>query len=58
MLCFQASLPIRFLGKCVLVVTYLINMTCSVKLNKQPHEIMFDEKHYGHMKVLGCLCYA
>ena len=59
-LLFQASLPIRFWGECVLTAAYLINYT-PTKLHKlkSPYEILFGKRpSYTHLRVFGCLCYV
>jgi len=57
---FQASLPINFLGECVLTAAYLINRTPTKLLDsKTPYEILFGKRlSYAHIKTFGCLCYA
>jgi len=57
---FQSSLPICFWGECVLAARYLINRTPSVLLKgKTPYEILYGTPPaYGHIKVIGSLCYA
>lgn len=59
-LCFQASLPISFWGKCVLTVAYLINrMPLSVLKDKTPYEILLKRRRtaYDHLRSFECLCY-
>lgn len=54
---FQASLPIRFWGECVLTAAYLINRTPTPLLSgKTPYELLFGSSpSYSHFKVFGCL---
>ncbi|KAJ0534951.1 putative RNA-directed DNA polymerase [Helianthus annuus] len=56
---FEAKLPSRFWGECVLIAAYIINRLPSKSIeNKTPFEIIFNEKaDYDHMKVFGCLAY-
>ncbi|KAJ0534271.1 putative RNA-directed DNA polymerase [Helianthus annuus] len=58
-LMFQASLPKKFWGECVLAASYIINcLPSKVTSNKTPYEIMFREKpDYSRMRILGCLAY-
>jgi len=57
---FQASLPLKFWGECVLTATYLVNRTPTKLLNyKTPSEVLFGvPPTYDHLKVVRCLCYA
>ncbi|KAL0457111.1 UNVERIFIED_CONTAM: Retrovirus-related Pol polyprotein from transposon RE1 [Sesamum latifolium] len=58
-LLFQASLPERFWGDCVLTATYIINQTPHILAWSTPYELLFGKSPmYSHMKVFGCLCYA
>ena len=57
---FQASLPLKFWGECVLSAAYPINRTPTTPLHaKTPYEGLFGAKRtYEHVKVFGCLGYA
>ena len=57
---FQAGLPLKFWGECVLTATHLINRTPSrVLKGKCPYEILhLQPPSYDHLKVFGCLCFV
>ncbi|KAL2933792.1 Retrovirus-related Pol polyprotein from transposon TNT 1-94 [Bienertia sinuspersici] len=57
---FQAHLPIKFWGECVLAACHLINRTPTPILNgKTPHEVLFGSPpSFDALKVFGCLCYV
>jgi transposase InsO family protein len=57
---FQAHLPIKFWGECVLTAVYLINRTPSKNLkNLSPYECLYRRApNYKFLRVFGCLCYA
>lgn len=56
---FEANLPKKFWGECVLTAAYIINrLPSKVIENKTPYELVFNQKpEYDHMRVLGCLVY-
>ncbi|KAJ0951185.1 putative RNA-directed DNA polymerase [Helianthus annuus] len=56
---FEANLPKRFWGECVLTAAYIINRLPSKTLDdKTPYEILYNQKpEYDHMRVFGCLTY-
>ena len=58
-LMFEASLPKRFWGECVLTSAFLINrLPSKVIQNKTPYEIVFGHKpDYDFLKIFGCLAY-
>ena len=55
---FQANLPLKFWGDCVLTATYLINRTASPLLhNITPYEkLLGHSPSYGHLRIF--LCFA
>ncbi|KAI3759425.1 hypothetical protein L6452_07232 [Arctium lappa] len=57
---FEASLPTKFWGECVMTAAYIINRLPSKVIGfKTPFEILFKQKpSYEHMKVFGCLAYV
>jgi len=57
---FQAYLPIKFWGECVLIVGYVINRTPLVVLNgKISYEMLYIKpSSFNHLHVFGCLCYV
>ena len=59
-LLFQANLPKKLWGECVLVAVYLINHTPSKVLEgKTPFEALYQKgPSYDHLRVFGTLCFA
>ena len=57
---FQANIPMKFWGECVLIVVYLINRTPSILLRgKTPYEVLHQKTpSYDNIKVFGTLCFA
>lgn len=57
---FQAGLPLKFWGDCVLTATYLINrIPTVVNGSVSPYEKLFKIKpDYGHLRTFGCLAMA
>ncbi|CAA7018786.1 unnamed protein product [Microthlaspi erraticum] len=59
-LMFQAKVPIKFWGECVLSACHLINRTPTPLLGgKTPYELLFGAPpDLDSLRVFGCLCYA
>ncbi|KAD6455029.1 hypothetical protein E3N88_09735 [Mikania micrantha] len=56
---FEANLPTKFWGECILTATYIINrLPSEVIENKTPYEILYNQQpDYERMRVFGCLAY-
>ncbi|XP_076952355.1 uncharacterized protein LOC143626062 [Bidens hawaiensis] len=56
---FEAKLPTRFWGECIMMTAYIINrLPSEVIENKTPYEIVYGQKpDYAGLKVFGCLAY-
>lgn len=56
---FQANIPKRFWGECILTTAYIINQLPSkIFKNKTPYELIWNTKpQYDHMKIFGCVSY-
>ncbi|KAM0024788.1 putative RNA-directed DNA polymerase [Helianthus debilis subsp. tardiflorus] len=56
---FEANLPIKFWGECVMTAAYIINRIPSKVLkNKTPYEVLLGKSpSYSHLRVFGCLAY-
>lgn len=57
---FQASLPLKYWGDCVMTAAYIINrLPIAVLNNKTPYEALNKKPpSYTNMKVFGCLAFA
>ncbi|KAJ4969388.1 hypothetical protein NE237_016089 [Protea cynaroides] len=57
---FQAKLPLKFWGECILTACYIINRLPTPLLSgKSPYEMFFHKSpSYDHFHVFGSLCYA
>jgi hypothetical protein len=57
---FQAHLPLKFWGDCILTSAHIINRIPTPNLsNKSPYELLFSKPpSYNHLKVFGCLCFS
>ncbi|XP_019175436.1 PREDICTED: uncharacterized protein LOC109170740 [Ipomoea nil] len=57
---FQANLPEKFWGECVLHAAYIINRLPLTALNnKIPYQVLMKKvPQFQHLRVLGCLAYA
>ena len=57
---FQAHLPFKFWGDCILTSAHIINKIPAPNLSiKSPYELLFSKPpSYNHLKVFGCLCFS
>lgn len=57
---FQACLPLKYWGECVMTAVHIINrLPTTVLTNKTPYECLFDElPSYQHMKIFDCLAFS
>jgi hypothetical protein len=57
---FQANLPLKFWGDCILTAAYLIYCIHTPNLaNSSPYALLYDKSpSYEHLRVFGCLWYA
>ncbi|XP_019244427.1 PREDICTED: uncharacterized protein LOC109224294 [Nicotiana attenuata] len=56
---FQANIPMKFWGHCVLAVVYIINRLPSSVIGVSPFKKLYKRKpSLIHLRVIGCLCYA
>jgi len=56
---FQASLPMKYWGECVLTATHLINrMRTKLLKGITPFEVLYGTlPNYDLLRVFGCLCF-
>lgn len=57
---FQANLPLKYWGDCVMTAVHLINrLPTPVLQNKTPYEVLYEQPTpYAHLKIFGCLAFA